>query len=68
LIAFKKGKIQKVKILNIFWRILKDRAEAPFNPKAMKSLRPDQMAYSMKQTTVFKIFIQKSSLVEWKLF
>ncbi len=41
----------------------------------MKSLRPDrvaysmkQVAYSMKQTKVFKIFIEKSSLAEWKLF
>jgi hypothetical protein len=57
LITFKKGKFQKVKILDIFWHIFKDRAEAPFKPKSMKSLRPDQVPNSIKPTTVFKIFI-----------
>jgi hypothetical protein len=53
LITFKKGKFHKVKIINIFWRIVKDRAEALFNPKAMKSLSSDQTPHSLKQTTVF---------------
>ncbi len=68
LITFKKGKFQKVKITNIFWRIFKDRAEGLFIPNAMKSLSSDQVPHSIKQTTVFKFFIQKSSLDEWKLF
>jgi hypothetical protein len=66
-ITFKKGKFPKVKIIHIFWRIFKDRAEEPFNPKAMKSLSRDQVPYSIKQTTIFKIVIQKS-LAEWNIF